>query len=130
MALGQYDSLVEYCGPHTASSVFLILVCKRLLLFKITGADSAKGSLGPGARTTLLMNPNYPDNKWRLADNIRARGNLPFSYVKRFTVSEIIFAYFSATTPCTPISKTLYNYISNLLIWLQNPGRTPLKFKM
>ena len=26
MGLGQYDSLGEYCGPHTASSVFLILV--------------------------------------------------------------------------------------------------------
>ena len=24
MGLGQYDSLGEYCGPHTASSVFLI----------------------------------------------------------------------------------------------------------
>ena len=26
MGLGQYTSLGEYCGPHTASSVFLILV--------------------------------------------------------------------------------------------------------
>ena len=26
MGLGQYDSIVEYCDPHTASSVFLILV--------------------------------------------------------------------------------------------------------
>ena len=26
MGLGQYDSLGEYCGPHTASSVFLILL--------------------------------------------------------------------------------------------------------
>ena len=26
MGLGQYDSLGEYCGPHTASSVFLILI--------------------------------------------------------------------------------------------------------
>ena len=26
MGLGQYNNLVEYCGPHTASSVFLILV--------------------------------------------------------------------------------------------------------
>ena len=25
MGLGQYDSLGVYCGPHTASSVFLIL---------------------------------------------------------------------------------------------------------
>ena len=25
MDLGQYDSLGEYCDPHTASSVFLIL---------------------------------------------------------------------------------------------------------
>ena len=27
MGLGQYNGLVEYCCPHTASSVFLILVC-------------------------------------------------------------------------------------------------------
>ena len=26
MGLGQFDSLGEYCGPHTASSVFLILL--------------------------------------------------------------------------------------------------------
>ena len=26
MSLGQYDSLGKYCGPNTASSVFLILV--------------------------------------------------------------------------------------------------------
>ena len=26
MGLGQYDSLMEYCGPHTASFVFLILI--------------------------------------------------------------------------------------------------------
>ena len=26
MGLGQYDDLGEYCFPHTASSVFLILV--------------------------------------------------------------------------------------------------------
>ena len=26
MGLGQYNSLGKYCGPHTASSVFLILL--------------------------------------------------------------------------------------------------------
>ena len=26
MGLGQYDGLGEYCGPHTASSMFLILI--------------------------------------------------------------------------------------------------------
>ena len=26
MGLGQYNSLGKYCGPHTASSVFLILI--------------------------------------------------------------------------------------------------------
>ena len=26
MGLGQYDSIGEYCGPHTASSVFPILI--------------------------------------------------------------------------------------------------------
>ena len=30
MALGQYDGLGEYCGPHTASSVFLVLVFTNL----------------------------------------------------------------------------------------------------
>ena len=28
--LGQYNSLGEYCGPHTASSVCLILVCSQV----------------------------------------------------------------------------------------------------
>ena len=32
MGLGQYDNLGEYCDPHTASSVFLIL----LLVFIIS----------------------------------------------------------------------------------------------
>ena len=31
MGLGQYNSLGEYCGPHTASSVFLILICRQAL---------------------------------------------------------------------------------------------------
>ena len=26
MGLGQYNSLAEHCGPHTASSVFLFLI--------------------------------------------------------------------------------------------------------
>ena len=26
MCLGQYDGIGEYCGPHTVSSVFLILL--------------------------------------------------------------------------------------------------------
>ena len=29
MGLGQYNSLGEYCDPHTASSVFLILIFKN-----------------------------------------------------------------------------------------------------
>ena len=29
MGLGQYNSLGKYCGPHTASSVFLILLSHR-----------------------------------------------------------------------------------------------------
>ena len=28
MGLGQYNGLGKYCGPHTASSVFLILIFK------------------------------------------------------------------------------------------------------
>ena len=31
MGLGQYNSLMEYCGPHTASSVFLILVYRQII---------------------------------------------------------------------------------------------------
>ena len=30
MGLGQYDGLGEYCDPHTASSVFLILIFQIL----------------------------------------------------------------------------------------------------
>ena len=30
LGLGQYDGLWEYCGPHTASSVFLILVHSQI----------------------------------------------------------------------------------------------------
>ena len=32
MGLGQYDSVGEYCGPHTASSVFLILLVYHLCI--------------------------------------------------------------------------------------------------
>ena len=37
VGLGQYDGLREYCGPHTASSVFLMLVenGEDLLMFNI-----------------------------------------------------------------------------------------------
>ena len=30
MGVGQYDSLGEYCGPHTASSVFLIIILRLI----------------------------------------------------------------------------------------------------
>ena len=33
MGLGQYDGREEYCGPHTASSVFLILVPTKGIIF-------------------------------------------------------------------------------------------------
>ena len=39
---GPYDSLEEYCGPHTASSVFLILV---LTLEKTVAPDAHKYTL-------------------------------------------------------------------------------------
>ena len=32
--LGQYNSLGEYCDPHTPSSVFLILIAIMILLIK------------------------------------------------------------------------------------------------
>ena len=38
MGLGQYNSLGEYCGPHTASSVFLILI--------VTPADILQNTQG------------------------------------------------------------------------------------
>ena len=44
MGLSQYDSLGEYCGPHAASSVFLIL-----LFFCFVG-------LGPSS-TVLIVVP-------------------------------------------------------------------------
>ena len=66
MGLGQYNSLGKYCGAHTASSVFLILVlsvaqlliigeeCMRLCIF-----DDA--SLHPAnVRHTLLEILNLP----------------------------------------------------------------------
>ena len=34
MGLGQYNSLGEYCGPHTASAVFLILIFPTKFLMK------------------------------------------------------------------------------------------------
>ena len=54
MGLGQYGSLGEYCGPHTASSVFLmlldmngmssewetlIIICS---IFDLTGSESQR----------------------------------------------------------------------------------------
>ena len=41
MGLGQYNSLGEYCGPHTASSVFLILV------FPLTSLEKNKSRIHP-----------------------------------------------------------------------------------
>ena len=33
MGFGQYNSLGEYCDPHTASSVFLILVYRQIISY-------------------------------------------------------------------------------------------------
>ena len=48
MGLGQYNGLGEYCGPHIASSVFLILIfasgyeCKRNVVYDSLGFIVAK----------------------------------------------------------------------------------------
>ena len=34
MGLGQYDSIGEYCGPHTASSVFFIIIMSAGLIVR------------------------------------------------------------------------------------------------
>ena len=53
MGLGQYNSLGEYCGPHTASSVFLILVptrslCHSVPILKSVLTDGVVVHLGGG----------------------------------------------------------------------------------
>ena len=35
MGLGQYNRLGEYCGPHTGSSVFLILVFVVIFVYSL-----------------------------------------------------------------------------------------------
>ena len=49
MGLGQYDSLGEYCGPHTASSEFLILVWPYTPMHPGRG-NTVLYSLCPGKR--------------------------------------------------------------------------------
>ena len=42
MGLGQYNSLGEYCDPHTASSVFLILLYARKSVVKTLQIDDKR----------------------------------------------------------------------------------------
>ena len=44
MGLGQYDNLEEYCDPHTASSVFLILFSLTLFFMSRDRTSSLQGS--------------------------------------------------------------------------------------
>ena len=48
MGLGQYNSLGEYCCPHTASSVFLILVCPDLLVLYLVVEVAGEPIVEPG----------------------------------------------------------------------------------
>ena len=71
MSLGQYNSLGEYCGPHTASSVFLILipvsislnpgvqVTKALVNVYTIGLESLRVSV-----SGQLRNPPFPPVWW------------------------------------------------------------------
>ena len=54
MSLGQYNSLGEYCDPHTASSVLLILVLP-------TGGEG-RGVLGVGSIPAAIL-PSSQDRK-------------------------------------------------------------------
>ena len=60
IGLGQYDSLGEYCGPHTVSSVVLILTCQgfKHFLSAITSWCYAATLPGPGP-------PPLPGSAWR-----------------------------------------------------------------
>ena len=68
MGLGQYNSLGEYSGPHTASSVFLILISpcvinKLKTRHKCTldkGDFDMNSILGPG---TLILHGDF--RKWQ-----------------------------------------------------------------
>ena len=57
MGLGQYDNLGEYCGPHTASSVFLILIREVEGLSQVF--VSADGSLQVRRAKALLRKAAY-----------------------------------------------------------------------
>ena len=46
MGLGQYNSLGEYCVPHTASSVFLILIFNEGELFEGFRGEPVHGEQG------------------------------------------------------------------------------------
>ena len=62
MGHGQYDGLGEYCGPHTACSVFLILVATQYILAYTSETVSLNLSLGC-CRSGLAMtntSPNLP----------------------------------------------------------------------
>ena len=78
MGLGWHDSIGEYCGPHTASSVFLILVLRSCFIFYYTRGDYAlwyntsfdcieyiRVCIGEWAGTILpvLLNANHENSK-------------------------------------------------------------------
>ena len=60
MDLGQYNSLGEYCGPHTAFSVFLVIFKERVtpldIIHSLWGPDSLlHGRVRPRSQTTFCL---------------------------------------------------------------------------
>ena len=56
MGLGQYNSIGEYCGPHNASSVFLILV--------ILPGVIPPGVILPGVISPRVISPGEVHKGW------------------------------------------------------------------
>ena len=53
MGLGQYNSLGEYCVPHTASSVFVISILTGSLVMSLCPDGHQKPPLASGGRSDL-----------------------------------------------------------------------------
>ena len=56
MGLGQYDSPGEYCGPHTASSVFSVLgLTGGTYLYLLPTGSEEKGVLWAGSIPVAIL---------------------------------------------------------------------------
>ena len=87
MGVGQYNSLGEYCGPHTASSVFLILilVVSRLGNSLVDSFTLATHFKHPGEKNTNYM--------WRGPSPMDHKINGPFH--------QVLCTYFYIKVLCT-----------------------------